>query len=252
MGRSFKAVVRSEDCVAGTPAEPGFHRAQVGRHDVLVTRLPDGEVVAFAAICPHQDTPLETASFFEGKLRCGRHLYLYDVHTGENLLPARTASPESLCKLKPGYLPVHQVEERDGWVWVADAPDPPPASYDPEAERMPVGRPGRAAVAPAAPPAPPAAPAGPVAHPPEALSARPGESIELVLPTTPKPAHMWRGTVPAALRVVSEGFAPDPPPRHVVRLEAVAAGRYEVAYVYATPWDPAPAETRTFVITVAD
>ncbi|MGH9179073.1 MAG: protease inhibitor I42 family protein, partial [Acidimicrobiales bacterium] len=103
-----------------------------------------------------------------------------------------------------------------------------------------------------APPSPPAPPAGPVAHPPEAVAARRGETFELVLPTTPKPAHMWRGTLPASLRVVSEGFAPDPPPRHVVRLEAMTAGRHEAAYFYATPWDPTPAETRTFVITVTD
>jgi nitrite reductase/ring-hydroxylating ferredoxin subunit/predicted secreted protein len=249
VGPAFRAVVRSEECVVGTPAEPGFHRARVGRHDVLVTRLPEGEAVAFAAICPHQETPLDSASFFEGKLRCGRHLYLYDVHTGENLLPSRTASPESLCRLKPGYLPVHRVEERDGWVWVADAPEPAPASYDPEAERAPVPQPGPAPAAPTAPPSPPP-PAGPLAHPPEAVAARQGEPFDLVLPTAPKPAHLWRGTVPAALRVVSEGFAPDPPPRHIVRLEAMAPGRHEVAYVYATPWDPTPAETRTFVITV--
>lgn len=178
MPRSFRAVLRSDQCRVGTPAEPGFARVKVGKAEVLVTRLPDGEAVAFASVCPHQATPLDVASFFEGRLRCGRHLYLYDVHTGENVLPARTSSPESLCKLKPGYLPVHRVEERDGWIWVAEAPDPPPPAYDPAAERGPVagaGRGGTGAAPPAPGPAPtPPPPTGPVEHAPETVTVRVG------------------------------------------------------------------------------
>ncbi|MGH9282188.1 MAG: protease inhibitor I42 family protein, partial [Acidimicrobiales bacterium] len=100
------------------------------------------------------------------------------------------------------------------------------------------------------PPAP--EPTGPVVHPPEAITARCGQTFELVLATTPRPAHIWQGTLPPALRIVSEGFAPDPPPRHVVRLEAVAAGRNELTFVYAIPWDPTPVETRTVVVTVEE
>lgn len=248
MPSSFRAALRSDECRVGTPAEPGFHLVKVGRSEVLVTRLPDGEAVAFSALCPHQATPLDAASFFEGRLRCGRHLYLYDVHTGENIVPARTSPPESLCKLKPGYLPVHRVEEREGWIWVAEAPEPAPPAYDPAAERGPVARPGvgggsAATTGPAPPPSD-----RPVEHPPEAVSVRVGEEFELVLPTSPRPAHLWRASLPPGIAVVWEEFAPDPPPRHVARLVARVGGEAEVRFTYATPWDPKPAETRSFVV----
>lgn len=112
----------------------------VGGADLLVARLADGEVVAFAARCPHLATPLEGATLRGANLRCARHLYEYDVRTGENVDPARDARRDMLWRLKPGYLAVHRVDERDGWIRVAVAPDPPPAAYDPDLERGPAGR----------------------------------------------------------------------------------------------------------------
>lgn len=252
---TFHPVLRSGECVVGPPGEPGFHKVLAGPSEVLVTRMAGGEVVAFAAECPHQATPLDAASFFEGKLRCGRHLYLYDVETGENLLPARDASPEALRRLKPGYLPIHRVEESDGWIHVAESPEPAPPCYDPAAERpLP---PGSTASPPAAPaPAPAAvaaaaAAAGPVEHPPESLDVRVGEEFELVLATSPRPAHMWRSAVSApAVAMVSEGFAPDQPPRHVARLVAKAPGDAEVRFTYGTPWSAESVEARSFVVRV--
>ena len=234
--------------MAGPPGEPGLHKVRVGGHDVLVTRLPAGDVVAFSSTCPHQDTPLDEATFFEGKLRCGRHLYLYDIHSGENLLPAREATPESMRKLRPGFLPVHRTREADGWIYVAETPDPPPACYDPEAEKP---LPPDAAPRAAAPP-PPVPPAGPVEHPQETLEVAVGEEFELVLAITPKPAHIWRSSVAGpAVALVSEGFTPDQPPRHVVRLAARSPGSADVHCVYATPWGGEPAESRSFRIRVA-
>lgn len=258
MAPTFHAVLRSADCTIGTPGEPGFHRVNAGRSEVLVTRLPGGEVVAFASVCPHQATPLDASTFWEGRLRCGRHLYLYDLHTGENVLPARDASPEALRRLRPGYLPVHRAEERDGWIWVAERPEPAPACYDPAAERpLPPGAVATPAPAPpgAAAPGPvpaPAATAGPVEHETETVEVRVGEEFELVLATSPRPAHMWRSDVSAApgVAVVSEGFAPDQPPRHIARLVARTCGEAEVRFTYATPWDPKPVETRSFVVRV--
>lgn len=233
----MRAVVRSADCVAGPPNEPEFHRVRVGTADLLVARMPDGEVVAFSAECPHQATPLEGATFWEGKLRCARHLYLYDLATGENVLPTRESSPEALRRLKPGFLPVHRAEERDGWVWVEETPQPAPPCFDPAAERV----------------MPPTSTAvlDPTEQPTQTVDVRVGEEFELVLGTTPRPAHMWRSAVPASVAVVSEGFAPDQPPRHIARLVARAPGDVEVTFTYGRPWDAEPAETRTFSVRVA-
>ena len=132
-------MLRSADCVAGDDDEPAFAAVRVGGADLLVTRLPGGGVVAFAAECPHLSTPLDGATRRDGRLRCARHLYEYDLRTGENVVPARDAPPASRWKLKPGYLAVHRVQERDGWILVADRPEPPPAAYDPDLERNPDG-----------------------------------------------------------------------------------------------------------------
>lgn len=248
------AVVRSADCVAGPPGEPGFTHARVGRADVLVARRADGTVVAFAAECPHQATPLDGATFFEGKLRCGRHLYLYDLETGENVLPARESSPEALRRLKPGFLPIHRVEEHDGWVWVAERPEPPPPCFDPAAEAAPgagAARPPGPSVAVPAPATASAGAGGPVEHPPEALAVRVGEEFELVLATAPRPAHLWRSAVSTGIvAILSEGFAPDQPPRHIARVVARTPGETEIRFTYATPWDPKPVEIRSFVVQV--
>jgi len=84
------------------------------------------------------------------------------------------------------------------------------------------------------------------------MDVRVGEEFELVLATTPKPAHMWRSVVPAGgVAVVSEGFAPDQPPRHIARLVAQAPCEIEVRFSYGTPWDATPTEIRTFVVRVA-
>ncbi len=251
---TFHRVLPSAECVVGPPGETEFLAVQVGAADVLVTRMAAGHVVAFAADCPHQQTPLEGASFFEGKLRCGRHLYLYDLETGENVLPARDSSPEALRRLKPGYLPIHRVEERDGWIWVAEAPEPAPPCYDPAAERpLPAGSPPPPVVAPRPAAAAPGQAGGePIVHQPESLDVRVGEEFQLVLATTPKPAHMWRSAVLAAgVAVVSEAFAPDQPPRHIARLVAHAPGEVEVRFTYGTPWGATPVETRSFLVRVA-
>ena len=137
MAPRFEAVLRSGDCVAGTPDEPVFQEVRVGGVDLLVTRLVTGEVVAFAAECPHLSTPLDGAGVHGPNLRCARHLYEYDVRTGENVVPARDTRPGSMWRLKPGYLAVHRVEEGDGWIRVAAEPEPPPAAYDRDLERGP-------------------------------------------------------------------------------------------------------------------
>lgn len=242
--------MRSDKLLPAQPGEPNLRGAKVGRAEVLMVRLESGAVAAFAAHCPHQGTPLDGATLFDDSLRCSRHVFLYDLKTGENLVPARVNKPETLCKLKPGYLPIHRAEERDGWIWVSEVPEPPPAAYDPLLEQGPPA----AAATGASPEAPtettPPADAAPAAI--GAVQATVGQEFEIVLPTTVRPGHFWSVVAPdGAARVVGQAFAPDDPPRHVVRLLAQAAGDVTICCAYGTPWGPAPAETQNLEVQIA-
>jgi nitrite reductase/ring-hydroxylating ferredoxin subunit/predicted secreted protein len=247
---SLWPVLRSEELAPSVPMDTDIRRVPAGRADVYVARLPSGEVVAFATHCPHQATSLENATFWEDKLRCPRHLYLYDPVTGENVLPSRTAPPETLWKLKPGFLPTYRVEERDGWIWVADTPRPAPPAYDPARERRPAGAPPAPAPEVEPPPAPVAA-SGPVEHPPETMAVRVGEDFEVVLPTNPRPGHLWRVEMaPGLLAVTGQEFAPGDEPGHRIHLSARAAGTCTMCWTYGRPWEDAPTEIRRFEVCV--
>jgi len=243
-------VMRSADCPVGTPQDPELRLVSVGTTEMIVVRLADGEVVAFTRRCPHQGTDLSDASFFDGRLRCPYHLYLYDPHTGENLVPARDAKPENLWKLKPGYLPTYRVEERDGWIWVAPGPRPPPPTYDPERERRPTGTPGEVGdTAPAEPV--PGEGDGPIEHPTKTVRVGPGATFELRLPVAPRPGHVWRvEVVDGPLEVMEERFDPTDPPRQRVTLAARREGVTTLRCVFGRPWDAVPAEIRTYVVRV--
>lgn len=244
-----KALVRtlpSEELIAEAPGEANIQRVTVGGVDVLLGRLSDGGVVAFAPRCPHQQTNLGDATFFDGLVRCPLHVYLYDPRTGENVLPSRDANPTSLWKLRPGYLPVHPVEERDGWIWVDPVPQPPPVSYDPVLEQPPSGRPVPSGPVTVDPPA-----VGPVEHPSKTLRVAPGATFQLRLPTTPRPGFAWRvETGGPLLAVVEERFDFGDPPRHLIRVAARGEGRATLRCLYARPWDAQPAEVRTYVVRV--
>ena len=248
MNQSFRAVLGSEELPL-PDGEPSIRRVLVDGEPVLVARLDSGEVVAFGDLCPHQDTSLENATFWDGNLRCPLHNYLYDPRTGENVLPARDARPESMWKLKPGFLRTHRVEERDGMVWVGSRPEAPPPSYDPALERPP-RRFGRAQPAPLPPPLGPPAVEGPVRHPPEDVSVAVGQSFELLLPTTFRPGYTWRVQLPAGVVSVSERFRPGDQASHCVTLVAREAGQATVQCSYARPWEDhdRAAEVRTFVV----
>ncbi len=247
-------VMASGDCPLGTPQEPELRTVSVADTEIILVRLAEGDVAAFAGQCPHQGTDLASASFFDGRLRCPHHLYLYDPRTGENVVPCRDARPENLWKLKPGYLPVYRVEERDGWIWVAPRPQPPPASYDAERERRPVGSEPAAASPPADPSGRGAGDQAPVEHPTKTVRVRPGTTFELRLPVVPRPGYVWRVHVAEGpLRIVAERFDPVDPPRHRVKLTAHAPGVGTVRCAVARPWDAAAAaETRTYVVRVED
>ncbi len=248
MGTRLLKVLPSAELVEEVSGEPRIRRVRVDGNDVLLGRLSGGRVIAFSAICPHQQTDLQGATFFDGRVRCPLHLYLYDPTTGENVVPARDADPANLWKLRPGYLPVYPVEERDGWIWIGADPKPPPSTYDPERERPPA--PGSRPAAAAAIPPPPAADTQ-TAHPTKTLRVAPGTTFALRLPTTPRPGFTWRVEADGPLlNVVEERFEPGEPARHLVRLAARGVGEATVRCLYARPWDTKPAEIRTYEVRI--
>lgn len=242
-------VLPSAELIEETPGEPRLAMVTVGGTDVLLGRLTGGKVIAFAAHCPHQQTALEGATFFDGRVRCPLHVYLYDPRTGENIVPARDAKPENLWKLKPGYLPVYAVEERDGWIWIGRRPKPPPPSYDPALERPPAPGARRTSAPPPAPPV--AAATDPTDHPSEVLQVAPGSTFSLRLPTTPRPGFVWR-VEPGGplLTVVEERFEPGDPAHHLIRVAARGEGRATLRCLYARPWEATAVEVRTYEVDV--
>lgn len=93
------AVCRESEVEAGQ-----LKPVQVGRAKVLLTRLPDGSVRAFAARCPHQGADLGAGCvvrFVEGDrpgqvriddaravIRCPWHGFEYFAETGEPAVPS--------------------------------------------------------------------------------------------------------------------------------------------------------------------
>lgn len=251
----YRAVLRSEDLPLGegsggggsdrlrdqaletTVTRPVFHTIEVGEEDVLLTRLASGEVVAFQATCPHQAVSLTHASVFDGSVRCPQHYYLYDPKTGRNILPTDDASPAALVRLQPGHLTTYPVHERDGWIHVGDAPNPPP--------------PARAAPAAGAVRAPSCRPAdeSAVEHPAQEVAATTGSDIALDLVTPVRPGHLWHVAV-TGQAVALRGQVFQAPRTCKVHLSAVSAGQATVRCAYGLPWSDQPREVRTFSVRV--
>ncbi len=229
--------LRSGDLMAGE-----IFAATAGRRVVLVARLGDGEAVAFAASCPHQGTDLEGATIWDGKVRCPKHQYMYDPRSGANIFPAQRFGPEKLWKTRPGYLPTFPVRERDGWIWVFEDQNPPPAEYDPALEIPPdnvtvdepvvedTGGPSEAV---------------------KVLKVRAGSEFELRLPINPLPGNIWQVEVVSdLLEIVDEGLLAENPPRWKVRVKAHEAGEDQIECRFRAPWDTSPSELRRYVVQV--
>jgi nitrite reductase/ring-hydroxylating ferredoxin subunit len=102
-------MVRYPVCKADEVGVGVFTRAAAGRSTVLLSRLPSGEIKAFAARCPHQgadlafgcvsgmtsaDTPDEICYHGEGEVvRCPWHGFEFSMKTGEALAASRNRNP---------------------------------------------------------------------------------------------------------------------------------------------------------------
>lgn len=95
---AFVFVCKKEDLREG---EMGLFR--VNRKSVLLVWPREGEIKAYRGRCPHQDVPLENATFDGTTMVCGFHGWCFDVHTGEGVEPRG-------CALKPYALRVEQGE----------------------------------------------------------------------------------------------------------------------------------------------
>ena len=235
----------SEELVAGEGIETKIRRVRIGDGHVMLARLDDGRVVAFAPSCPHQATDLDDATIWDGIMRCPRHSYQYDTQSGQNIHPSLDAQPENMWKLRPGYLPCFEVAEHDGWIWVAAEAQPPPPSYDPTLED--VATRGGASAAPAAAPVSTAV----TEQSMKFLTVTAGSTFDLRLPTTPRPEYAWRFEVTGdLLTLVDQQFEPGAMPCHCVRVAAAGPGAATLTCTYAGPGDHQRAEVRIYVVRV--
>jgi len=76
---------------------------RVGKRDILLVRLAD-RIVACPAICPHMEERL-AFGFADGNvLTCSRHLWQWDLHTGEPLGPAEKPLPVAPVRIERGKI----------------------------------------------------------------------------------------------------------------------------------------------------
>lgn len=56
-------------------------------HEILIIHLEGGQVMAWQAVCPHQDIPLVEGKLEMGVLTCRAHLWQFSAETGEAINP---------------------------------------------------------------------------------------------------------------------------------------------------------------------
>lgn len=116
-GGRYLNVLASGDLAPGQVRE-----VLAGTHHVVVGRLYDGTVVAFASRCPHEAAPLVQGTIRGGSIDCARHHYMFDVHTGENTFPLPIYPGWKRAQVGDLRLPIFPVIERDGWIAVEPRP----------------------------------------------------------------------------------------------------------------------------------
>jgi len=97
---AYVAVCKESELSEGTM---GLFRVE--RKSVLVVWPAGGEIKAYRGRCPHQDVPLETATFDGSTVVCGLHQWTFDASTGACVAPGK-------CTLKAYPLRVEDGELR--------------------------------------------------------------------------------------------------------------------------------------------
>ncbi|RJF88844.1 2Fe-2S ferredoxin [Oleomonas cavernae] len=80
---TFHAVCDLDDVWEGEVTE-----LEVEGHEILIVHQLGGEVIAFQALCPHQDIPLSEGTFEKGVLTCRAHLWQFDSRSGAGINPS--------------------------------------------------------------------------------------------------------------------------------------------------------------------
>ena len=160
-------------------------------------------------------------------LRCARHQYLYDLQTGENILPTARGRARDALEAQTRVPADLRGRGTRRWVWVDPTPRPPPRRTTPSGNG--VRRPGTASEA-----------VGGTGrrtgeHPPKTLRVREGVSFELRIPMVPKPGFAWNVKVSGNVKILEEGYVPGDQPRHRVKIRAKLAGEGTVRCTFGRP-----------------
>ncbi|MPZ13107.1 MAG: Rieske 2Fe-2S domain-containing protein [Chloroflexi bacterium] len=121
-GDGYVLVARATDLARGQLRE-----FEVAEQRVVVGRLADDGVVAFQALCPHENAPLVEGHLHGNAIDCARHHYLFDVHSGDNLFPMPIYPVWKRAQVPAMRLRRFPVIERNGWIALAPHPCPEPS-----------------------------------------------------------------------------------------------------------------------------
>lgn len=101
--RKWSAVAEESELTEGS-----FTRKQVGKNQVLLTRL-NGEICAASAICSHAGGPLDELPLEDGQLHCPWHGSQFELRTGHVTHgPATTANPVFETRTKDGQVEIRR------------------------------------------------------------------------------------------------------------------------------------------------
>ena len=88
--------------------------------EILVVWPTDGEIVAFQAVCPHQDIPLVEGKFDGKSLICRAHLWQFVLTSGHSIARPARASTRPIAALP--NIPSRSRGTRCWWIPRASRP----------------------------------------------------------------------------------------------------------------------------------